>query len=341
MAHGRTKTDDLPALEIESLDDEPVDGVTVVSGPRGPIPWSVIAVVAAGLLCLAIVSGMGTHAPKSDQSEAEKIPAPTFIPSPQVTAPPVTQPRGPLSLAFIYGRIAATVRMTEEIPSTHTVNFAIAGSGGAPDRWYYLQVGVCPERTPSVGAGAPARIDGSFETNVLAQVPAGAPVWLRVIDNGGREFGTAYGRLFQTDFRLMVASGADVCEERTLAPEASNVSVRGLDAAEQFAGHRATLTPTAVVSEPGHQPVLTSADMLQRVAPVGTGTVELVLGRYSDAETGVVVDPAWVVVDRGEARTVWVYDAVTGDFRFTFSGAPGALTFCPIAPGAVPDGCRG
>jgi hypothetical protein len=335
VAHGRSKTDDLPGLEIESLDDESVAGVTVVSGPRGSIPWGVVAVVAAGLLCLALVSGFGGHGPKSDQpDQAAVIPTPTFVPSPVVS-----EPAGPLSLAFIYGRIAATVRMTEATPLTHTVNFAIAGSGGAPDRWYYLQVGVCPEQVPSVGVGAAARIDGTFEADVLAEVRAGAPVWLRVVDNGGRDFGTAYGRLFQTDFRLMVASGPDVCEEGTLAPEAGNVSVRGLEAAEQFADRRATLTPTPV-GGPGQIPVLTSTEMLQRVAPVGTGTVELVLGRYSDAETGVVVDPAWVVVDRGEAHTVWVYDAVTGDFRFTFSGAPGALTFCPIAPGAEPDECQ-
>ena len=332
MPHGPSKDDDLPELEIESLDDEPVDGVTIVSGPRGPIPWGVGAIIGAGLLLLVIVSGLGDHGPKSDQSDQAVIPTPTFVPSPVVTPP-----TGPLSLAFIYGRIAARVRMTEAIPSTQTVNFALEGAGGAPDRWYYLQVGVCPEQAPSVGAGAPARIDGTFDAEVLAQVPAGAPVWLRVVDNGGREFGTAYGRLFQTDFRLMVASGADVCQEGTVAPEASNVSVRGLEADEQFADYRATLTPTAV-GEPGQIPVLTSADMLQRVAPVGTGTVELVLGRYTDDETGVVVDPAWVVLDRGDAHTVWVYDAVTGDFEFTFSGAPGAMT-CGIAPGAEPDRC--
>jgi hypothetical protein len=332
VPHGSSKPDDLPALEIESLDDEPVDGVTIVSGPRGPIPWGVVAIVGAGLLLLVIVSGLGGHGPESNQSDQAVIPTPAFVPSPVVTQPP-----GPLSLAFIYGRIAARVRMTEAIPSTQTVNFALEGAGGAPDRWYYLQVGVCPEQAPSVGAGAPARIDGTFDAEVLAQVPHGAPVWLRVVDNGGREFGTAYGRLFQTDFRLMVESGANVCQDGTLAPQASNVSVRGLEAVEQFAGHRATLTPTPF-AEPGQIPVLTSADMLQRVAPVGTGTVELVLGRYTDAETGLVVDPAWVVIDRGEAHTVWVYDAVTGDFEFTFSGAPGAVT-CGIAAGAVPDGC--
>ena len=212
MPHGPSKDDDLPELEIESLDDEPVDGVTIVSGPRGPIPWGVGAIIGAGLLLLVIVSGLGGHGPKSDQSDQAVIPTPTFVPSPVVTPP-----TGPLSLAFIYGRIAARVRMTEAIPSTQTVNFALEGAGGAPDRWYYLQVGVCPERAPSVGAGAPARIDGTFDAEVLAQVPAGAPVWLRVVDNGGREFGTVYGRLFQTDFRLMVASGADVCQEGTVA----------------------------------------------------------------------------------------------------------------------------
>ena len=284
MPHGPSKHDDLPELEIESLDDEPVDGVTIVSGPRGPIPWGVVAIVAAGLLFLLVVSGLGGHGPKSDQSDQAGMPTPTFVPSPVVT-----QPAGPLSLAYIYGRIAATVRMTEVESSTHKVRFEINGAGGAPDRWYYLQIGECPDRAASVGVGTPAGIDGTFDAEIDAHLLAGAPVWLRVVDNGGREFGTAYGRLFQTDFRLMVASGANVCQEGTVAPEASNVSVRGLEAAEQFADHRATLTPTAV-AEPGHLPVLTSAEILQRVAPVGTGTVELVLGRYTDGETGVVVD---------------------------------------------------
>ncbi len=334
MAHGRSNTDGLPALEIESLDDDPVAGVTVVSGPRGSIPWGVVGIIGAGLLLLAVVSDFGGHGPKSDQPDQAVIPTPTFVPSPVVTQPP-----GPLSLAFIYGRIAATVRMSEVEPSAQTVRFAIAGSGGAPDRWYYLQVGVCPEVAPSVGVGAAAGLDGTFETDVVAKVPAGSPVWLRVVDSGGREVGTAYGRLFQTEFSLMAKSGADVCQGGIVAPHGSNVSVRGLDAAEQFADHRATLTPTPVVAEPGHQPVLTSVDMLQRVTPSGTGTVELVLGRYADAETGVVVDPAWVIVDRDEAHTVSVYDAVTGDFELTFSGAAGEAT-CAIAAGAEPDECR-
>jgi hypothetical protein len=226
--------------------------------------------------------------------------------------------------------------MTEVDPVAHEVRFAIDGAGGAPDRWYYLQIGVCPDG-PSVGVGTPAGIDGTFDAEVDAHLLAGAPVWLRVSDNGGRNFGTAYGRLFQTEFMLMAASGADVCQEGTVAPQASNISVRGLDAPEQFADRRATLTPTAV-AEPGHLPVLTSAEMLQRVAPVGTGTVELVLGRYADTETGVVVDPAWVVVDRGEAHTVWVFDALTGDFKLTFSASTGTVT-CGIAPGDPPNGC--
>jgi len=263
VAHARSKTDDLPALEIESLDDQPVDGVTIVAGPKGPIPWGVLAIVAAGLLILVVVSGLGSHGSKSDQSQQAVMPTPTFVPSPAVTQPPEQ-----LSLAYIYGRIGATVRMTEVDPVAHKVRFSIAGTGGAPDRWYYLQVGVCPGRT-SIGVGTPAGLDGRFDAEVDAHLLAGAPVWLRVVDNGGRNFGTAYGRLFQTEFMLMAASGGDVCQDGAVAPQASNVSVRGLDA----------------VVHPGHLPVLTSAEMLQRVAPVGTGTVEVVLGRYSDGET--------------------------------------------------------
>ena len=333
MPHGPSKDDDLPELEIESLDDEPVDGVTIVSGPRGPIPWGVGAIIGAGLLLLVIVSGLGGHGPKSDQSDQAVIPTPTFVPSPVVTPP-----TGP-TVARVHLRAHRC-----EGADDRGDPFDADGELRARRRRRRARPLVLPPSRSVPRAGPIGRrrrtcrgIDGTFDAEVLAQVPAGAPVWLRVVDNGGREFGTAYGRLFQTDFRLMVASGADVCQEGAVVPEASNVSVRGLEAAEQFADHRATLTPTAV-GEPGQIPVLTSADMLQRVAPVGTGTVELVLGRYSDDETGVVVDPAWVVLDRGDAHTVWVYDAVTGDFEFTFSGAPGAMT-CGIAPGAEPDRC--
>ena len=206
MVHSRSKTDELPALEIESLDDEPVDGVTIVSGPRGPIPWGVVAIVAAGLLFLLVVSGRGSHGPEPDQSEQSGVPTPTSVPSPAVTQPP-----GQVSLAHIDGRIAATVRMTEVDPVAHEVRFAIAGTGGAPDRWYYLQIGVCPDGAASVGVGTPAGIDGAFHAEVVTHLVAGEPVWLRVADNGGRSFGTAYGRLFQTEFMLMTASGADVC----------------------------------------------------------------------------------------------------------------------------------
>ena len=181
VPQGPSKHDDLPELEIESLDDEPVDGVTIVSGPRGPIPWGVVAIIGAGLSLLVIVSGFGGHGPKSDQSDAAGIPTPTFVPS-----PPVTQPPGHLSLAFIYGRIAATVRMTEVESSTHKVRFEINGAGGSPDRWYYLQIGVCPEQAASVGVGTPAGIDGTFDAEIDAHVLAGAPVWLRVVDNGER-----------------------------------------------------------------------------------------------------------------------------------------------------------
>ena len=168
MPHGPSKDDDLPELEIESLDDEPVDGVTIVSGPRGPIPWGVGAIIGAGLLLLVIVSGLGGHGPKSDQSDQAIIPTPTFVPSPVVTPP-----TGPLSLAFIYGRIAARVRMTEAIPSTQTVNFALEGAGGAPDRWYYLQVGVCPER-PHRSAPAHPRASTARSTrrSLLRSQPA-------------------------------------------------------------------------------------------------------------------------------------------------------------------------
>jgi hypothetical protein len=147
VAHGRSKTDDLPALEIESLDDEPVYGITVVSGPRGPIPWGVLAIVAAGLLFLVVVSGLGNHGPKPDQAAQAGTPTPTFVPSPTVTPPP-----DQLSLAHFDGRIGATIRMTEVDPVAHKVRFSIAGTGGAPDRWYYLQVGVCPDGA-SVGVG--------------------------------------------------------------------------------------------------------------------------------------------------------------------------------------------
>ena len=219
MPHGPSNHDDLPELEIESLDDEPVDGVTIVSGPRGPIPWGVGLIIGAGLLLLVIVSGLGGHGPKADQSDQAVMPTPTFVPSPSfVPSPVVTPPPGPLSLAFIYGRIAATVRMTEVESSAHKVRFEINGAGGAPARWYYLQIGVCPDQAASVGVGSPAGIDGTFDAEVDAQLLAGAPVWLRVVDNGGRELGTAYGRLFQTDFRLMVASGSDVCGEGAVAP---------------------------------------------------------------------------------------------------------------------------
>ncbi|HTH06807.1 MAG TPA: hypothetical protein VL916_13090, partial [Ilumatobacteraceae bacterium] len=98
MAHARSKTDDLPALEIESLDDQPVDGVTIVAGPKGPIPWGVLAIVAAGLLILVVVSGLGSHGSKSDQSQQAVMPTPTFVPSLAVTQPP-----DQLSLAYIYG----------------------------------------------------------------------------------------------------------------------------------------------------------------------------------------------------------------------------------------------
>src|SRR6478736_5402945 len=114
--------------------------------------------------------------------------------------------------------------MTEVDPVAHKVRFSIAGTGGAPDRWYYLQVGVCPGRT-SIGVGTPAGIDGRFDAEVDAHLLAGAPVWLRVVDNGGRNFGTAYGRLFQTEFMLMAASGGDVCQDGAVAPQASNVGL--------------------------------------------------------------------------------------------------------------------
>jgi hypothetical protein len=212
VSSGRSKVDALPALDIESFDaDVPTTGVTVTAGkPR--LPWGWIAIGGAALVFVLIVSGFGARE------------TPTAAPAPFETSVPaaaLTQAATDRSLAFVAGSVTATVRMSEIEPATHTVRFAIDGAGGAPAHWYYLQVGVCPDRGAVVLLGTPAGEDGKFGGDVDTHFLVGAPLWLRVLDGQGTKIAAGYTRLFQTEVMLAEPT-TDVCrgmpDARSTAP---------------------------------------------------------------------------------------------------------------------------
>ncbi len=130
------------------------------------------------------------------------------------------------------------------------------------------------------------------------------------------------------------AAGAPrATEPPPVASVSAPAKVTSITAPHSFVGRRARVSPGTDIGVE----VVPAADVIARIGPLGPLVPELILGRYEDAETGLILDPAWVVIDRGVQKTnvVRVVNAVTGRVAFTFS-APLGFVLCPIPmrPGA-------
>ena len=62
---------------------------------------------------------------------------------------------------------------------------------------------------------------------------------------------------------------------------------------------------------------LPPAKVLSAIEAIGIGAPELILGRYEDEETGLTLDPAWIVIDRGVVTSELESDGVTHTFHST------------------------
>jgi hypothetical protein len=86
-----------------------------------------------------------------------------------------------------------------------------------------------------------------------------------------------------------------------------------LDRPVHFTDRRATLSPPTDI---GVDP-LSPAKVLSAIDAMGIGMPELILGRYEDEETGLTLDPAWIVIDRGVVTSELESDGVTHTFHST------------------------
>ena len=319
---------DLPSIELDSVGAPEPGGVgasgRVVSGGGR---WGWLAVALCVALLAAIVLGLEGHPPADG------------APPTSTTMPPAVATGRELAVASITGgSVAVTVRITDR--PGHTT-FQMEGSGGAPEREYWLELGTCPSAHSEAGVGATSGLDGQFGATIdMPQFRRDEMIWMRVRDGDGANAGSVQGRLADTAF-VPIAIGERPCG----APGVTEV-----DVPVQFATRPATLSPPSSIGVE----VLPPSDVIESVHPLGPSVPELSLGRYDDVESGITVDPAWVVVDRGvvtsevgpdgstvafhSSNVVRVVNAITGRVSFTFSTPLGPVT-CPLAEGASPDQC--
>jgi hypothetical protein len=107
-----------------------------------------------------------------------------------------------------------------------------------------------------------------------------------------------------------------------------------IDRPVHFTARRAMLSPPTDI---GVDP-LPPAEVRSSIELLGTGAPELLLGRYEDDETGLTLDPAWIVIDRGVVTSALESDGVTHTFHSTnivrvVNAVTGRVVFTFPAPG--------
>ena len=232
----------------------------------------------------------------------------------------------------IYGRGAAvTVRISAlaVAPRADHTLFTMTGSGGAPDRRYDLEVGRCPSTAPMFSVGTRARMNGTLAgTLETPGFSRDAVLWMTVVDQNGEGQGGAEGRLGDRLFSP-IAPGGEPCQGG-----AGRTSVTTLDRPVHFTDRRATVRPPTDIGVD----VVSPADVISKIRPLGVAAPELILGRYDDAQTGLTLDPAWIVIDRGVVTSDLEADGVTQAFHSTnlvrvVNAVTGRVVFTFPAPG--------
>ncbi len=291
--------------------------------------WGWLAVALCVALLAAIVLGLQSHPPAGDAA-------------PATASVPASVPTGrEVAVAWISGGgVAATVRVSDR--PGHTT-FEVEGTGGVPARSYALELGTCPAVDSEAGVVSTAGLGGQFSASVdLPHVAGDETIWMRLLGGNGTDAGAVQGRLADNAF-IAVSAGEQPC-----ATGAADVTAGDLPV--QFATRRATLSPPTSIGVD----LLSASDVIDVVHALGPAPPEVTLGRYDDSESGLTVDPAWIVVDRGvvtsdvgpdgaaiafhSSNVVRVVNAITGRVAFTFSAPLGPVS-CPLAEGASPDRC--
>ncbi len=208
--------------------------------------------------------------------------------------------------------------------------------GGVPDRRYDLQVGQCPSTTALFAVGLEAQINGTFSGSL--DTPGFGPeslLWMRVVDENGMDEGGAEVRLGGRAFWPIVGGGQP-CQGGAgrIAGGAGRIAVTTLERPAHFTDRRATLSPPTDIGVD----VVSPAEVIATIEPLGAGAHELILGHYDDAEIGLTLDPAWIIIDRGVVTSDLDADGVTHAFHSTnvvrvVNAVTGRLVFTFTAPG--------
>lgn len=143
----------------------------------------------------------------------------------------------------------------------------------------------------------------------------------------------------------IVAGGHDsgARDEQEVAPLAATpaaglgagrTAVTTLERPAHFTDRRATLSPPTDIGVD----VVSPAEVIATIGPLGVEAPELILGHYDDAETGLTLDPAWIVIDRGVITSDLQADGVTRVFHPTnlvrvVNAVTGRVVFTFPAPG--------
>lgn len=329
MVHRRERGDVLPPIDVETGEAES-SGLGGTSVDLGPKIWGLIASGCALALVVTLLLGAGG---------GHGRPAATSPPSTAARAIPALDEQTMRSISFDGGGFAMTMSMGEDTGVRNVAGLDFEGAG-LSSHSYFFEVGACPNTSTIASVKATTNPRGEFGAALEVRLRSNPLLWMRVVDDAGVEFAAARGRLYGPELEFVEPS-ANLCS-------ATPLSQNAVDQPEQLVARRAVLGPPHLFVS-----VISGADVTQHIEPLASGTREVVLARFEDGETGLVFDPAWVVIDRAPITTVLgtfgtvatstavnvvrVFDAQTGDLELTFSGAPGPITCAE--PGAPSDVC--